>query len=114
MGHPIMHGKIASEPWEFEQIHALNHETFTGEIPQHPSSPSGRLLDRFHDDNVSTSAAAIGLDLERQGFRLNVNSQYLLERNWIQICLMGETSRDRLASVSNALLQLCSRVPAGA
>ena len=52
MGQPAMHVKIASEPWEFEQIHALNHETFTGEIPQHPPSASGRLVDRFHDDNV--------------------------------------------------------------
>ncbi len=52
MGHPVMQVKIASERWEFEQIHALNHETFTAEIPQHPPSPSGRLVDRFHDDNV--------------------------------------------------------------
>ena len=52
MGHPLMQVKIASEPWEFEQIHALNHQTFTGEIPQHAPSPSGRLVDRFHEDNV--------------------------------------------------------------
>jgi len=52
MGHRLMQVKIASEPWEFEQIHTLNHETFTREIPQHPASPSGRLVDRFHDDNV--------------------------------------------------------------
>src|ERR1700704_3747434 len=44
--------KIASEPWEFEQIHALNHQTFAEEIPQHPRSPSRRLVDRFHDENV--------------------------------------------------------------
>ena len=53
--------KIASEPWEFEQIHALNHQTFTGEIPQHPPSPSGRLIDRFHNENVYV----IGVDERR-------------------------------------------------
>src|SRR4051812_22469784 len=44
--------KIASEPWEFEQIHRLNHETFALEIPQHDSNESGALIDRFHDENA--------------------------------------------------------------
>jgi aspartate aminotransferase-like enzyme len=57
-------------------------------------------------------SAAVGAELEEQGFLLSVNSQYLLERNWIQICLMGETSRELLAAVSNALFQLSSRVAA--
>ena len=26
--------KVASEDWEFEQIHSLNYETFVEEIPQ--------------------------------------------------------------------------------
>ena len=44
--------KIATETWEFEQIHRLNHGTFVEEITEHPRSPSGRLVDRFDDENT--------------------------------------------------------------
>jgi GNAT superfamily N-acetyltransferase len=44
--------KIATEEWEFEQIHRLNHQTFAEEIRQHPATASGRLVDRFHAENV--------------------------------------------------------------
>src|SRR6187402_2322361 len=44
--------RIASEPWEFEQIARLNHATFAEEIPQHAPNPSGRLVDRFHEQNT--------------------------------------------------------------
>lgn len=44
--------KIASEPWEFEQIHGLNYRTFVEEIPQHPPNEDKRLIDRFHDENT--------------------------------------------------------------
>jgi len=33
--------KIASEDWEFEQIHRLNYRTFVDEIPQHAPIPRG-------------------------------------------------------------------------
>lgn len=44
--------KIASEASELEQIHRLNHATFAEEIPQHPRSADGILIDRFHDRNT--------------------------------------------------------------
>ncbi len=44
--------KIATTPDEFEQIHRLNHQTFAEEIPQHASSPEGRLVDKFHAENT--------------------------------------------------------------
>jgi aspartate aminotransferase-like enzyme/GNAT superfamily N-acetyltransferase len=44
--------KIASEPWEFEQIHRLNYRTFVEEIPQHASNAEQRLVDKFHDENT--------------------------------------------------------------
>ena len=39
--------KVATEPWEFEQVHRLNYLTFVEEIPQHPPNPHGVLLDPF-------------------------------------------------------------------
>jgi aspartate aminotransferase-like enzyme/GNAT superfamily N-acetyltransferase len=44
--------KIATTPDEFEQIHRLNYQTFVGEIPQHAPNPEGRLVDKFHAENV--------------------------------------------------------------
>lgn len=53
------------------------------------------------------SSAVIGAELEKEGYLVSVNSRYLRDRNWIQICLMGETSRDQLSAVSTAMFQLC-------
>ncbi|HLP76394.1 MAG TPA: GNAT family N-acyltransferase, partial [Candidatus Paceibacterota bacterium] len=44
--------KFATEDWEFEQIHRLNYKTFVQEIPQHQSSPTHRLVDKFHAENT--------------------------------------------------------------
>ncbi|HUF23484.1 MAG TPA: hypothetical protein VMN81_05085 [Vicinamibacterales bacterium] len=44
--------KVATEDWEFRAIHRLNHQAFAEEIPQHAPQASGRLVDRFHDDNT--------------------------------------------------------------
>ncbi len=44
--------KIATEDWEFEQIHRLNYRTFVEEIPQHQSNIECRLIDKFHHENI--------------------------------------------------------------
>lgn len=44
--------KIATEDWEFEQVHRLNYKTFVEEIPQHQASPTHRLVDKFHAENT--------------------------------------------------------------
>lgn len=44
--------KFATEDWEIEQIHRLNYRTFVEEIPQHKSSPTHRLVDKFHAENT--------------------------------------------------------------
>ena len=49
---PSIRVKVATEDWEFEQIHHLNHQTFVEEIPQHPATASARLVDKFHGENV--------------------------------------------------------------
>jgi hypothetical protein len=49
---PALRVKIASEPFEFEQIYALNHRTFAEEIPRYAPTPERRLIDRFHDENT--------------------------------------------------------------
>lgn len=44
--------KIASEDWEFEQIHKLNYATFVEEIPQHHRNDDRKLIDKFHQQNT--------------------------------------------------------------
>lgn len=44
--------KIASEAWEFAQIHRLNYRTFVEEIPQRPANPKRTLTDAFHHENA--------------------------------------------------------------
>ena len=44
--------KLATEGWEFEQIHRLNYRTFVEEIPQHQPSAHQRLVDKFHAENT--------------------------------------------------------------
>ncbi len=44
--------KLATEDWEFEQIHRLNYRTFVEEIPQHQPSAVPRLVDKFHAENT--------------------------------------------------------------
>src|SRR5438552_15411372 len=44
--------KIATEEWEFEDIHALKYKTFVEEIPQHEQSGERRLIDKFHRENT--------------------------------------------------------------
>jgi aspartate aminotransferase-like enzyme/GNAT superfamily N-acetyltransferase len=50
--------KVATENWEIEQIHRLNYRTFVEEIPQHAPNPEGRLVDRFHGENLYVIALA--------------------------------------------------------
>ena len=44
--------KLATEPFELEQIYALNHKTFAEEIPRYEAVPNGLLVDRFDTENT--------------------------------------------------------------
>jgi aspartate aminotransferase-like enzyme len=55
------------------------------------------------------NSKSIGLQLKKAGFLLSYNSEYLLKRNWIQICLMGEWSRDNLTSLPDVLANFCAQ-----
>lgn len=60
----------------------------------------------------SIDSAAMGTALESLGFYTSYASGYLRERNWLQICLMGEVSRpqlERLLPVLSAQLDAQTR-----
>jgi aspartate aminotransferase-like enzyme len=56
------------------------------------------------------NSSDFGQKLQKAGFLLSYNSDYLRRRNWIQICLMGDYSKEKI----EALLTWLSRNPAGA
>lgn len=52
------------------------------------------------------SSRKIGDRLKEAGFLISYESRYLLERNWIQICLMSDISKFHLRSFMDALKQI--------
>jgi aspartate aminotransferase-like enzyme len=52
------------------------------------------------------SSKGIGWQLRKAGYLLSYQSEYLLRRNWIQICLMGEWSRDNLVTLPEVLASI--------
>jgi aspartate aminotransferase-like enzyme len=51
---------------------------------------------------------AIGAKLKEAGYLLSYNSGYLLQRNWIQVCIMGEWSREHLETLPTVISALCA------
>ena len=56
---------------------------------------------------LEVSARMVGDKLQEAGYLLSYASEYLLRHNWIQICLMGECSRDALQPVIGKMVELC-------
>lgn len=49
----------------------------------------------------------VGDELEREGYLVSYMSAYLRERNWIQICLMGECQRESISPLLGVLKAAC-------
>jgi len=52
-------------------------------------------------------AGKVGDAMQESGYLLSYNSDYLRRRNWIQICLMGECTQEKVVSLLNALNRTC-------
>jgi aspartate aminotransferase-like enzyme len=55
------------------------------------------------------NSVKIGGLIQEAGYLLSFNSEYLRRKNWIQICLMGECTQEKVVSLLNALKRICSR-----
>ncbi len=114
------HFKPATEPWEFEAIERLNHETFAREIPQHALRADGRIRDRFHDENQYLVAlqdqALVGMLAvrDRRPFSLdekvpNLNQHLPPHRSVCEIRLLAVTPEHRRPGVFHGLMALTAR-----
>jgi aspartate aminotransferase-like enzyme len=66
----------------------------------------------------SLNSVSIGTLVQESGYLLSYNSEYLRKRNWIQICLMGESAQEKVVCLLNALNRACfkhrpGKAPAG-
>jgi aspartate aminotransferase-like enzyme len=48
----------------------------------------------------SQNSVELGRQVHKAGYLLSYNSDYLRQRNWIQICLLGEFSQEKLESLT--------------
>jgi aspartate aminotransferase-like enzyme len=53
------------------------------------------------------NSVKIAEQLQEAGYILSYNSEYLRKKNWIQICLMGECTREKVVSLLNAMNRVC-------
>jgi aspartate aminotransferase-like enzyme len=53
------------------------------------------------------NSAKIGVAMQEAGYLLSYNSGYLRRKNWIQLCLMGECTYEKVVAVANALSRVC-------
>lgn len=67
--------------------------------PVESSSPAIFTIELPREINSQT----VGEDLRNKGYLISFNSSYLVERNWIQIILMGECSREKLQTLLDEL-----------
>jgi len=91
--------------WLRARLRRLDFDVLGSEAQPSPGIVTLALPDRVR-------SIAIGAELEKEGYLISANSRYLRDRNWIQISLMGQVSRDQLSAVSTLLFQLC-REPSG-
>jgi len=61
---------------------------------------------------VSLNSVKVGELIQEAGYLLSYNSEYLRQRNWIQICFMGDCAKEKLVSLVNALNRACFRTKA--
>jgi len=87
--------------WLRARLRALGFQIVAPDAHASPAVVTIALPRDFNSESV-------GWELHQQGYLLSYKSEYLLKRNWIQICLMGEWSRDNLEPLPEILAGLCS------
>ena len=53
------------------------------------------------------NSTKIGEAMQEAGYLFSYNSEYLRRKNWIQICLMGECTHEKVVALANALNRVC-------
>lgn len=82
--------------WLKQELHTAGYSIIPSDAPSSPAVITIALP-------RSISSEQLGNDLQEQGFLLSYKSRYLLSKNWVQICLMGEASRETVEPLLGVL-----------
>ena len=104
--------KRTNWPEKFGQIHAtatwlrakIREIAFQIVAPDAHASPAVITLAL----PTEISSKSVGWQLQKAGYLLSYKSEYLLRRNWIQVCLMGEWTHDHLRALPDVLIELAA------
>jgi aspartate aminotransferase-like enzyme len=58
-----------------------------------------------------TSSVKVGDLMHESGYLVSYNSEYLRRKNWLQVCLMGECTKEKVVSLLNAFKRACFHRP---
>lgn len=82
--------------WLRDQLREMGYTIIAEKVPTSPAVLTVALPPNL-------SSRTVGWQLQKAGYLLSYRSDYLLKRNWIQICLMGEFSQESLVSLLEVL-----------
>jgi aspartate aminotransferase-like enzyme len=85
--------------WLKKELRKIGLNTVVPDEHANPAIITLGLPDQFNSETV-------GSRLESEGYSVSYRSNYLLRRNWIQICLIGDYSQKELTPVLEILGQI--------
>lgn len=94
------HDLVTTAFWLRAKLRSMGYHILAQDSVATPAVITLVLPDTISSDNF-------GRRLEKAGFLLSYCSEYLLRRNWVQICFMGEYTRESLEALLTKLKQLC-------
>jgi len=91
---------VERSAWLRPELRELGFELVGDETETSPAVITIALPENMNSVNI-------GALIQESGYLLSYNSEYLKQRNWIQICIMGECAQEKLVSLLNALNRVC-------
>jgi aspartate aminotransferase-like enzyme len=109
-----LHAAVKRVPWErrFAEIVELSswlraRLAEMGLQLVHGNSTSPAVITMILPPELNS--VEVGRRMQETGYLISYNSDYLKRRNWVQICLMGECTQEKVVSLVNALNRVCFR-----
>jgi len=78
--------------WLKHELRTAGYSIVASDVPSSPAVITIALP-------RSISSEELGCHLQERGFLLSYKSRYLVNKNWLQICLMGESTREMLEAL---------------
>lgn len=87
--------------WLRQRLHELGFQIVAPDAHASPAVITIALA-------AELSSKSIGWQLQKAGYLLSYKSEYLLRRNWLQICLMGEWTRENVMALPDLFVELAA------